>query len=182
MLPTISAWVGRLSGGNIVLPPRMVPLAFGAFRSSWPMRWWTAARPGAVLELTWDRVDLRAGRIDLGAAPRGKGRAIVPIGQKLLPLLEEARKTATCPYVIEHGSKPVGSVKTGTRAAARRAGLHGVTPHVLRHTGATWMAIGGVPLDQIGRLLGHSDPRLTLRVYATIAKMRSTPCPVLCRR
>jgi integrase len=127
---------------------------------------WTAARPGAVLELTWDRVDLQSGRIDLGAAPGGKGRAIVPIGSKLMPLLQEARKIATCPYVIEHGSKSIGSVKTGTRAAARRAGLHGVTPHVLRHTGATWMAIAGVPLDQIGRLLGHSDPRLTLRVYA----------------
>jgi integrase len=119
---------------------------------------WTAARPGAVLELTWDKVDLNAGRIDLGAVPGGKGRAIIPIGQKLLPLLEEARQIATCSYVIEHGSKPVGSVKTGTRAAARRAGLHGVTPHVLRHTGATWRAIAGVPLDQIGRLPGHSVP------------------------
>jgi integrase len=119
-----------------------------------------------VLELTWARVDLRGRRIDLGAAPGGKGRAIVPIGQKLFPLLEEARKIATCPYVIEHGSKPVKSVKTGTRAAARRAGLHGVTPHALRHTGATWMAMAGIPLDQISRLLAHSDPRLTLRVYA----------------
>jgi integrase len=119
-----------------------------------------------VLELTWDRVDLRAGRIDLGAVPGGKGRAIIPIGQKLMPLLESARQIATCPYVIEHGSKPIGSVKTGTRAAARRAGLHGVTAHVLRHTGATWMALAGVPLDQISRLLGHTDPRITIRVYA----------------
>ena len=127
---------------------------------------WTAARPGAVLELTWDRVDLSAGRIDLGDAPGGKGRAIVPIGAKLRPLLLEARETATCAFVIEHGSKPVGSVKTGTRAAARRARLPGVTPHVLRHTAATWMAMAGVPIEQIARVLGHTDPRLTLRVYA----------------
>lgn len=127
---------------------------------------WTAARPGAVLDLTWDRIDLHGGRIDLGNLPGGKGRAVVPISAKLLPLLQEAHKIATCPYVIEHGSKPVGSVKTGTRAAARRAGLRGVTPHVLRHTGATWLAMGGVPLDQIARLLGHSDPRVTARTYA----------------
>jgi integrase len=83
-----------------------------------------------------------------------------------MPLLQEARKIATCPYVIERGSKPVSSVKTGTRAAARRAGLHCVKPHVLRHIGATWVAIAGVPVDQIGRLLGHTNPRLMLRVYA----------------
>ncbi len=70
---------------------------------------WTAARPGAVLDLTWDRVDLRAGRIDLGAAPGAKGPAIVPISPKLLPLLQEARKMATCPYVIERGGKPNGA-------------------------------------------------------------------------
>ena len=127
---------------------------------------WTAARPGAVLDMTWDRIDFPANRIDLGAQPGGKGRAIVPISPKLLPLLEEARKGAVCPFVIQHGGKPVKSVKTGTRAAARRAGLKGVTPHVLRHTGATWLAIAGVPLDQIGRLLGHTDPRVTLRTYA----------------
>jgi integrase len=127
---------------------------------------WTAARPGAVLDLTWDRVDFAAGRIDLGAVPGGKGRAIIPIGQKLMPLLEAAREIATCLYVIEHGSKPVKSVKTGTRAAARRAGLHGITPHVLRHSAATWLAMGGIPLDQIARLLGHTDSRITSRVYA----------------
>lgn len=127
---------------------------------------WTAARPGAVLDMTWDRIDFPANRIDLGSLPGGKGRAVVPISAKLLPLLQEAHTIATCPYVIEHGGNRVRSVKTGTRAAARRAGLRGVSPHVLRHTAATWMAIGGVPLDQISRLLGHSDPRLTFRVYA----------------
>ena len=119
-----------------------------------------------MLELTWNNVDLYAGRIDLGAAPGGKGRAIVPIGQKLLPLLEEARKIATCPYVIEHGSKPVASIKTGFRAAVRRSGLLGVSPHILRHSAATWLAMGGIPLEQIARLLGHTDPRITARTYA----------------
>jgi integrase len=28
------------------------------------------------------------------------------------------------------------------------------------------LAIAGIPLDQISRLLGHSDPRITIRVYA----------------
>jgi integrase len=127
---------------------------------------YTAARSGAVLELKWEAVDLKAGRIDLGAAPGGKGHAVVPINDKLRPLLEEARQIATCQFVIEHGSKPVASIKTGFRAAVRRSGLLGVSPHILRHSAATWLAIGGVPIDQIARLLGHTDPRITSRVYS----------------
>jgi integrase len=127
---------------------------------------YTAARAGAVLDLTWDRIDFNAGLIDLGKVPGGKGRAIVPIAADLLPLLTEARKAATCSFVIEHGGKPVASVKTGTRAAARRAGLPGVTPHVLRHTAATWMAMRGVPMIEIAKVLGHSNSATTERVYA----------------
>jgi len=127
---------------------------------------YTAARATAVLELTWDRVDVAAGLIDLGAAPGGKGRAILPIAAKLLPVLAEARAAATCRYVIEHAGEKVASVKTGTRAAARRANLPGVTPHVLRHTAATWMAMAGVPMIEIARMLGHRDSRITERVYA----------------
>lgn len=127
---------------------------------------YTAARGGAIRELTWDRVDLDRGLIDFGNAPGGKARAVVPIAPPLRPYLEEARTAATCAYVIEHGGSPVASLKTGTRAAARRANLPGVTPHVLRHTAATWMAQADVPMEQIGRFLGHSDVRVTWRTYA----------------
>jgi integrase len=99
---------------------------------------YTAAWAGAVRGLTWDRVDLTSGLIDLGQVAAGKGRAVVPIAERLRPFLTAARQAATCEFVIEHGGCPVASVKTGTRAAARRAGLAGVTPHVLRHTAATW--------------------------------------------
>jgi integrase len=127
---------------------------------------YTAARSGAALQLTWDRVDLVAGLIDFGTVAGGKGRAVVPMADRLRPYLIEAHKAATCPFVIEHGSRAVGSVKTGARAAARRAKVPGVSPHVLRHTAATWMAMKGVRIEEIARMLGHSDPRVTWRTYA----------------
>ena len=126
----------------------------------------TAGRTGAVLGLTWERVDLQAGLIDLGSVAGGKGRAVVPIADRLRPFLIVARQAATCEFVVEHGSGQVASVKTGTRAAARRAGLPGVTPHVLRHTAATWMVQLGIPIEQVARVLGHRDPRVTWRIYA----------------
>jgi integrase len=127
---------------------------------------YTAGRAGAILDLTWDRVDLKTGLIDLGNATGGNGRSVVPVAEPLFPYLREAREAATCPFVIEHGGNGVASVKTGTRAAARRAGLIGVTPHVLRHTAATWMVQRGIPIEQVARVLGHKDPRVTWRTYA----------------
>ena len=127
---------------------------------------YTAGRSGAIRELTWDRVDLDAGLIDLGYVAGGKNRVVLPVADKLRPLLEEARDMATCPFVIEYGGRPVASLKTATRGAARRASLAGVTPHILRHSAATWMAMAGVPMEQIGRLLGHRDVRVTWRIYA----------------
>jgi integrase len=127
---------------------------------------YTAGRGGAIRELTWDRVDFDGGLINLGHVSGGKSRAVVPMSDKLRPILMEARQGATCPYVIEYAGQPVHSLKTATRGAARRAGLPGVTPHVLRHTAATWMAMAKVPMDQIGRLLGHRDVRTTWRIYA----------------
>jgi integrase len=46
------------------------------------------------------------------------------------------------------------------------AGLADVTPHVLRHSAACFLAESGVSMSEIAQILGHSDSRLTERVYA----------------
>ena len=45
----------------------------------------------------------------------------------------------------------------------REAGIEDVRLHDLRHTVASHAAMNGVPLPVVSRLLGHSDPRTTLR-------------------
>jgi len=127
----------------------------------------TAARKGALLELTWDRVDLERGIIRLGIGEgRRKGRATVPLHDLARPHLLEARRAALTDRVIEHGERPLASIRKGFDNACRRAGLEGVTPHVLRHTAAVWMAEAGIPMAEIAQYLGHSDERTTYRVYA----------------
>ena len=126
---------------------------------------YTTARAGAILTLTWPAVDLAAGLIDFGAGRGHKRRAVVPIAAPLRPLLAEAQAGATGPAVIEHAGAPVASIRTGFAAACRRAGLHSVTPHTLRHTAATWMAMSGVSLAEIARMLGNSEA-VAARVYA----------------
>lgn len=125
---------------------------------------YTAGRASALLELTWDRVDMAAGRINLGDGSGNKRRAIVPINAPLLAVLTSAWDAHTTGWVVEHNGERVHDIKTGFRAAARRAKLAGVTPHVLRHTAATWMVQGGIPLAQIARFLGNSEAMVE-RVY-----------------
>jgi integrase len=128
----------------------------------------TAARTSAILGLTWDRVDFEQGTIDYRdpalAAEKKKRRAVVPMNLSLREALlsVEERKG----HVIQWGGHRVGSVKKAFAEACRRAGLRDVTPHTLRHTAATWMAMAGVDMRQISLLLGHTSILVTERVYA----------------
>ena len=76
---------------------------------------------------------------------------------------------ATCAHVIEWGGHRVLSIKKGFHAACERAGLEGITPHTLRHTAASWMAMAAVPMFEISKYLGHSDTRITERRYAHLS-------------
>lgn len=125
---------------------------------------YTGARAGALLELTWPQVDFESGRISLGRGRGNKRRAIVPIVDRLRPYLEEAHAAATCQFVIEYGSERVTSVKTGFRAACRRAELKGVTPHILRHTSHTWQVQAGVSLEKVAAFHGNRK-EIVERVY-----------------
>lgn len=128
----------------------------------------TAGRVTAILELTWSRVDFEKNRIILatGEPSAAKGRATVPMTPKLREALLEAQRAALSPYVVEYAGKRVLNIKKGFAAAARRADLLDVSPHVLRHTAAVWMAEAGVPMPVIAQYLGHRDDRITQRVYA----------------
>lgn len=129
----------------------------------------TGARSGALLDLKWDRIDFAAGLIHLRdpeARQTNKGRALVPMNETSRKALTTARDGAVSPFVVEWGGKRVASVKKGLKGAGARAGLPWVTAHVFRHSAATHMAEAGVPMEKIAQFLGHSDSRLTERVYA----------------
>lgn len=127
---------------------------------------YTGARPGAILDLTWDRVDM-AGRLITFALPGKrhdlKRRATVRIFGALYTALERAKRHADDGPVIRWAGGPVASVKTAVRLTAERAKIKGVTPGVLRHTAATWMAQNGIDMWKIGKQLGHSRTSTTER-------------------
>jgi integrase len=131
----------------------------------------TAARPEAILDLRWSQVDLIGGLIRLNSEERiqtNKRRPIVKIESPLTEALHQARALARTEWVIEYNGYAINSVKTAFRDAAATAGFApgDVTPYVLRHTAATWMAQDGVALWTIAGFLGHSDTRMVEKHYA----------------
>lgn len=114
----------------------------------------TAGRKEALETLTWDRVDLAGGLIDLRDPTRRatkKRRAVVPISARLAPLLERAKREAINEYVLDGGS----IVKTW-RTWVAQSSFPAITPHDLRRTWATLAARAGVPLWDVAAVLGDT--------------------------
>jgi integrase len=126
------------------------------------------ARKEAILSLRWSQIDLIAGHIDFNAPDArrtNKRRARIPVPTGLLAHLRRARRRGTdIGFVIHDNGARLGDVKRGFASASRRAGLRDVSPHVLRHTCATWLMQAGVPLWEAAGFLGMTRETLE-RVY-----------------
>jgi integrase len=126
----------------------------------------TGARTTAMLELTWDRVDLVRGVIDYNVPGRrktNKRRAVAPIEPHIVRALRHAKRHARCDYVISWAGKPIKRIAKAFIDQAKGVGLDDVTPHTLRHTAATWAAQRGVSLFLVGGLLGQTVVSTTAR-------------------
>jgi integrase len=128
----------------------------------------TAARPSALLDLTWDRVDFERGTVNLNAPGRkqtAKRRPVVALNDQAIEALKLAYEARQSQYVIERGAKKVANIKKAFQAASQRSGVH-ATPYTLRHTAAVWMAEAGVAMSQIAQFMGHDDSATTEKHYA----------------
>jgi integrase len=122
-------------------------------------------RRNEILSLPWAWLDPKARCIRF--ADTKSGAQLRPIGATAVKLLEGQPKS--CPWVFpaSHGDGHlVGLPKVLGRLCAK-AGLKGVTVHVLRHSFAAAAAELGFSELTIAGLLGHSVPGITAR-YAHV--------------
>ena len=129
----------------------------------------TAGRKGAVLGLTWDKIDFDAGMINLGRAVGNKGRGQKPMTTEARKLLLKAHKARTCQHVIEYGGKRVGSIDKAFGRTVERAGIEHCGPHDIRRSVGRWMVEDGVPMAEVSRYMGHTNTAVTERVYAVFS-------------
>lgn len=129
---------------------------------------YTAARPSAILDLTWDRVDFERRTVNLnppGRKQTAKHRPVVALNNQAVTALKLAYAARQSEYVIERGAKQIGSIKKAFQAASERSGVH-ATPYTLRHSAAVWMAEAGTPMSEIAQFMGHDDSATTEKFYA----------------
>lgn len=127
---------------------------------------YTGARTAAVLDLTWDRVNLEKAHISYPLPEEvqtNKRRAVVTIGPNLVRALRAAKRRSNSAYVLTARGEPVERIARGFRQNMTALGFDNVTPHTLRHTFATWAAMKGKSMFLIGRALGQSSSRTTER-------------------
>ncbi len=130
------------------------------------MALFTLQRRSALLELKVEQADLVGGVIYFnppGRPQTNKRRPVIPIASRLFADLATAIQASRSGFIIEYKGKTVRSVKRGLATSARRAGLSGVGPNVLRRSAATLLAGEGVPMRQITGMLGQFQLRITER-------------------
>ena len=130
----------------------------------------TGMRKGEMLGLNWQRVDLKANLVHLGAehTKAGKRRSVPLNDEARSALLSRANfKAKYCPaspwvFTNRKGER-IESIKTSFSSACEIAGIENFTVHDLRHTCAAWLVSAGASLIEVRDLLGHSTIRMTER-------------------
>jgi integrase len=163
-------WLTRSEVAALLRAARKNPRARGYLPLFILLGIYTAARHSAILSLKWSQVDLDAGLLDLhtkGEERTNKGKALIPIPKRLMTFLRHAKRKGTPNgYVVHENQRGFLSVKKTFGEACKLAGLEGVSPHTMRHSSASWMAQRRVPFPLIARFLGHTDSRITERIYS----------------
>jgi len=127
----------------------------------------TAARREAIIDLTWDRIDLKIGLINFVRPGMRKTKKHRPDGQpisdRLRPVLEAAWQQApkdpsgkAVGRVIALSPEGLGKAFRKFTTAIGADWVTPVTPHVLRHTWASLAAMAGVPMIDIAKFLCDS--------------------------
>ena len=115
----------------------------------------TGMRRGEILHQRWDDVDFarRLLYVTHSKTPEGEAREI-PLTQRVFDLLSTLRKDSG--LIFTFGGLPIHSLKTGWKAAIRRAGIRYIRFHYLRHTFNTRLLELSVPREVRMALLGHT--------------------------
>jgi integrase len=124
---------------------------------------YTGSRSGVIRNLRWDWIDLDAGtmrrRAPRASEAKNKRTPIVRLGRRILAHLRRWRRLdgPNAVYVCEHNGRPFDRMGYSWSKVLKLAGLDDsdgkVTPHIMRHTRATWLMQAGInPWEAAGHL------------------------------
>lgn len=128
----------------------------------------TGCRKGEMLSLVWRDVDMQKRIITIQARNTKTLRTRqIAITQRffdaLITLWDKSDKSldSTVFGISDNVRK---SFATACKIAGiQHGGIDGLTLHCLRHTAATRLVNGQLPIQMVGRILGHTQPQTTYR-------------------
>ena len=121
----------------------------------------TGARLREILDLKWEYVDLERGLVFLPDSKTGKKTII--LNTPAIEIIAGLPRTSSFVIAGEYQDRPRADLNRPWRAVVRRAGMHRLRIHDLRHTHASFGAGAGLGLPIIGKLLGHTQASTTQR-------------------
>ncbi len=179
---------------------------------------YTGMRPGEILGLSWDDVDLAGGTVsvrrsldvrygfDLGPPKTRTSVRKISVPPVVVEALRELGERKPANFWLSQRTKgadgrlklvsvpvqfsqvcafPDGRIMTARvwgdafRSTLCAAGLRKIRPHDLRHTHASLLLLGGVPMYVVSRRLGHASVSFTDAKYAHL--LPETDSDVACR-
>jgi len=142
-------------------PPHTIPVVKIAY--------FTAMRQGEILNLTWDRVDLknRVIRLRPEDTKTNEGR-VVPLNSELIDILS-AMPISITGKVITFKGKPLAEIKRAFKTACKKAGIEDFTFHDLRHTCINNWRLQGHDFFRIMAASGHKTMEVFKR-YNTVTE------------
>lgn len=122
----------------------------------------TGMRRGEIFKLKWSDIDFENGIINIQAfnTKTIRQRQVAITSRLALELQALWGNSPLNPDALVFG---VANVKKAFSKARIVAGLPDVRFHDLRHTHATRLVAGHVPLSEVGRVLGHTQANSTYR-------------------
>ena len=122
-----------------------------------------------VMQLTWDRVDLKRGFILLRAVDtKTKQRRVVPMTpavRSMLQQLAKVRRLDTARVFLYNG-KPINRISRAFKTTLALAGIEDSRFHDLRHCASTNLRRAGVDTAVAMRIVGHKSEKMWKRYNA----------------
>jgi integrase len=130
----------------------------------------TGARKSEILRARWEnvRTDLRLLIVPLSKSGRPRH---IPLSAAAIAVLRALPRVPGSPWLFpgKAPGKPLSDLYSFWNSIRKELGLDGVRIHDLRHSYASFLVNSGHSLYEVQKLLGHSDPRTTMR-YAHLGQ------------
>jgi integrase len=136
----------------------------------------SGARKGELLGIKHKNLDLKRRTATFEGTKNGETRTVHlsdAVVQCLTKEISSRRTFSEYVFPSQDGTKPA-DIRGGWESALKEAGLEDICFHTLRHTAASHLAMKGLSLSLIGKILGHKSHSQTNR-YSHLSTLSTAP-------